>query len=329
MSSILKAFNALLPFTDPSTPLWRDIIHTVIICTVLYIAPSLHLERWFNASRWRAQGQGATVMVEMPAEGSEANADSNNNAQQPLTAGGVPNDQPMNEQLPFETEHPLPDQHVQPEPEPEAGAMNEQPQPQRRRDPNREVGAKKARSLARRDQQRAYNEFMREQGEAQRSEWARDAAEREKDTILAQQRRKAAEAKINERERKAREEKREREDRERRDEALAVKNAVAALVHALEEDGAVNVEEVARKAGRGREWAEGLIKREGVLGVREVEGRRVLTLLTGKGWVVRVDQDVMAEAYKRVGVWNGKDDGKVSFQKLGRTLQQTLRERPV
>jgi predicted HTH domain antitoxin len=338
MTSIFKVFNALLPFTNPSTPVWRDILHTIFLCTFLYLAPSLHLERFVDPAWWATRGPPVNSNAneqDAPQRpvGNETEAHiGNEDTQFPRAVDNIPPPQPEQhgtavEDVPPEFQQPddfrvpnIPQDH-----EPEAGPVNGQPA--RRRDPNREVGAKKARSLARRDQQRAYNEFMREQGEAQRAEWARDAEEREKEMLLEKQRRTAAEAKIIERERKAREEKKEREERERRDEAQAVNKAVASLVDALEEDSAVSVGEVAKLAGRSREWAEQLIRREGVLGTREMDGRIIVTMLTKPGWVVRIDKDAMMEAYKKAGTWNGKGQGKVTYQQLGRTLQETLRDR--
>src|ERR1700761_2180283 len=39
--SIIALINTFIPFSDPSRPLWRDIILSIIICTFLYFAPQL------------------------------------------------------------------------------------------------------------------------------------------------------------------------------------------------------------------------------------------------------------------------------------------------
>ena len=49
-------------------------------------------------------------------------------------------------------------------------------------------------------------------------------------------------------------------------------------------------------------------------------------MLTGQGWVVRIDEDVMKQAYQRAARWKGNGDGKVSWEQLGRIIQETLRD---
>lgn len=211
------------------------------------------------------------------------------------------------------------------EAEAEAGPANGQPV--RRRDQNRDVGAKKAKSLARRNQQRAYNEFLREQGEAERAEWARDAKEREEEARAERERRAVAEAKIQERERRAREERKTREEMERKSEIEACRKAVVLVTDALEEGGAISVDEVAKSAGKNKAWVQKLAAVEGILGTKDVDGKKQVTILTARGWIVRIDQDLMSDVYSKAAKWNGKSDGKVTWEHLGRVVQETLRNR--
>jgi hypothetical protein len=331
MTSLFRAFNALLPFTDPSTPLWRDIFHTLILCTFLYVAPSLHLERVFDGS-WRRKTEAVDttvpgrVNIEEPPEQDNVQQETADREQEPAIvdeAVNIPELRPVErDAAPFP---PPPNFQIpeQDQDEPEAGPVNGQPA--RRRDPNREVGAKKAKSLARRNQQRAYNEFLREQGEAERAEWARDAAKREEELRVEKERRMVVEAQIQERERRARVEKKEREERERREELEAVRNAVNSIADALEESNAVQIGEIAKLAKRDTSWAEQLVKKEGVLGTKSVDGKKQVIMLTRQGWIVKVDQDAMREAYQRAATWKG--DGKVSWEQFGRIVQETLRDR--
>jgi hypothetical protein len=334
MTSVFRVFNALLPFTDPSTPLWRDIFHTLILCTFLYIAPSLHLERFLDGT-WRNTAQTAraadTPVVasneEIPPTPEIGNEEIPDPVQEPIIIGeadDIPEARPT--AFPPAVDFQFPDQEQdEAEAEAEAGPVNGQPA--RRRDPNREVGAKKARSLARRNQQRAYNEFLREQGEAERAEWARDAEKREEELRAEKERRMVVEAQIQERERKARVEKKEREERERKEELEAVRKAVNSITDALGESNAIRVDEVAKLAKRDTSWVEQLAKKEGVLGMKTVEGRKQVIMLTGQGWIVKIDQDAMREAYHRAALWKGKDDGKISWEQFGRIVQETLRDR--
>jgi hypothetical protein len=333
MTSLFRAVNTLLPFTNPSTPLWRDIFHTLVLCTFLYVAPSLHLERILDGV-WR-QSPEPTIIEEHDEAPMVQEVEEEIPAleQEPGVLGeldDVPPERPGEEfpapgiEIPAGVDFQFPEQDQNQE-EVEAGPANGQPA--RRRDPNREVGAKKAKSLARRNQQRAYNEFMREQGEAERAEWARDAAKREEELKAEKERRIAVETQILERERKARMQRKEKEERERREELEAARKAVDFITEALEESSAVRIEAVANYSKKSESWAGQLVKKEGVLGTKLVEGRTQITMLTGQGWVVRVDEAAMKEAYQRAANWTGKDDGKVSWEQFGRILQETLRDR--
>ena len=41
MTSILSVINSFVPFADPSRPLWRDILLSAALCTLLYVAPQI------------------------------------------------------------------------------------------------------------------------------------------------------------------------------------------------------------------------------------------------------------------------------------------------
>jgi len=127
-------------------------------------------------------------------------------------------------------------------------AAQQQQQPRRQRDPNRVVGAKKAKSLARRDQRRSYNEFMRQQGNLQRARERRlEEVEREEQRGVREERERV-EREIEERKERERRERREREEGERRREVEDVRR----VVEIVQGEG-VGGEGVEDGGGRGEE----------------------------------------------------------------------------
>jgi hypothetical protein len=185
MASILGLVNRLLPFATPGTPLLQDLIHLGAICTLLYYAPQI--QHWAQ-ERQHATGESDGLPIDDTANLADANPAPHD--QEPAR-----DDDEMNQRAAvddFENVEfgdqggPHDDANIQEgEPGP-AGPANTPA--------HRNLGAKKAKSLARKDQRRAYNEFMRSQGDAQRAEDAKDAAEREATLAAERERRKAATA---------------------------------------------------------------------------------------------------------------------------------------
>lgn len=187
------------------------------------------------------------------------------------------------------------------------------------RAPRQTVGAKKAKSLARRDQRRAYHEFQRSRGEAQRAADAAGAAEREAALAAERSRRAAVEAELEERARREREERRAREEEERQEEMRARGETVRVVGEGLEKRGCVDLGEVARRVGRERGWVEKLVRVSGLVGGRKEEG--VVKMVTGRGWVVRVDEGIMKEAYRIALEDDRHEKMKVSFEELGGMIE--------
>jgi predicted flap endonuclease-1-like 5' DNA nuclease len=232
--------------------------------------------------------------------------------------------------------NPVPDQPMdaafpppvfEPERDDEAGPANPNQPPRRNANNTREVGAKKAKSLARRNQQRAYNEFVREQGEAQRAEWARDAKEREEKLEEGRSKRAENERRIKENEQKEREIRKLRAEEERREELDAIRDAGEIVREGLEVDGFVRCEDLARRVHRDTAWVQNLVRREGVLGLKNVEGKREVVLLTARGFIVRVTEDIMRMAYQRAVLKGAKNSGRVSWEDLGSVIQKLVTER--
>ncbi|KAG8624668.1 hypothetical protein KVT40_007735 [Elsinoe batatas] len=327
LSFVYKSINRLLPFATPGTPLTTDLIHLVVLCGLLYYAPQIQtiikdkLLKDPNTAQSQ-QNESPTQHAatnDPPLDQPQAQADPN-----PPPPAAI-NANPPNIAQPDAIPDPAP-----PPPPVDPAPADGAPGPAHAAGPdpssirNRQVGAKKAKSLARRDQRRAYNEFQRSQGEAQRAREAEGAAEREAALAEERARRATVEAELREAERREREERKERERREEAKERRAREVAVGIVRDAVRERGWVDLGEVASRVGRGREWLEGLVRVEGMLGEREGE----VTMVTGEGWLVRVAEGDMREVWRvlerRVNV---SDAERVGFDEVGNVLEGILRSK--
>ena len=207
--------NFLLPFTKPGTPLLQDLIHTAILCGTLYFAPQI--AEWYNTRL--AQDTPRHV----DETGVEAEDDAHQDLDEPLrderlilqddgeeVVGPPPplaptppparqNGQPRQQAPPpqmgnFPVLEPLNNNAGFDDP----GPANDRPRPT---PANRVVGAKKAKSLARKDQRRAYHEFHRQEAELRRLQEQEGAEEREAALTAEKARRAQVEEEIRERER--------------------------------------------------------------------------------------------------------------------------------
>ncbi|EKG12610.1 hypothetical protein MPH_10276 [Macrophomina phaseolina MS6] len=350
--------NRLLPFTRPGTPLLQDLVHTLALCVFLYFAPTIfENNRSAPAPPLGAAGAPPTD-AGGPRHGGHTDyaddvpvprdADGLLPAEHegPDAAAGFADDDNDEEQFEEEEDFEAEDlaafeaaaggQH-QPFVEDAANADG-QPGPAdpdaaaaaaaaRRAAANRQVGAKKARSIARRDQRRAYHEFVRSQAEAQRAREAEGAEEREAELFEEKRRRAVAEAALEEKARKEREERRERERRAREEEMTAQQEALRLVRTALETRGAVEVRGVVERVGRGgpegRAWLEKLLRADGL--VVKGKGRDgCVRMITAGGWVVRVEESDMQAAWKRVA---GLQKAKITFADLGEALEEVLKHR--
>ncbi|KAK5128825.1 hypothetical protein LTR85_000158 [Meristemomyces frigidus] len=316
MTSLLNVFNRFLPFATPGTPVVQDLLHLLAICGLLYYAP--HIQDWVQRRRVGEVDRDQDIGQEgepVPNDGDEAPEDQHNDAGdaaidagEPREAAGVPE---------HEAQQPQPaniDEAAQAGP---AHAVNIPT--------HRNVGAKKAKSMARRDQRRAYHEFQRSQGEAQRALDAEGAAEREAALAAERERRRVAEAALIAKNAREREQKREAERREREEEIRRREQAVGIVKRDLEETRMCDLFKVAKQAGGDvdEEWVEKILKAGGVIGRKG----DVMTMITSMGWVVRVSEEDMAKLY-RAALEREKDseDGQVGFDALGSMLEVYLRE---
>lgn len=337
MAAIQKGINKLLPFTDPTTPIWRDILHSVVLCTFLYFAPQIQWQKLIDLAKGKVttehEGRGQAE-TEPPVEPRQhLNNDAEADAQE------ADEDQADDEEEPQEGRQALfnldPAQALGLDDdnggEGPADPQQHQPRP---RDPSRAVGAKKAKSIARRDRVRAYNEFLRSQGEAQRAQDAEGAEEREMELKAERIRREKAERKIEEakiKERVKRKEQLEAERAKEEDDRRKVRQMVTSAFN--EGRMAVSLQSLAKEVKRSTDWVADLLKREGVLGKKtdSSSGRQTttLTMITQSGWLVRIDEMIMRNIYaKAEQQCNDEDsDGKLSWQDMGKLLAQELTAR--
>jgi hypothetical protein len=342
--SIITFTNSFIPFSDPSRPLWRDIILTIIICTFLYFGPHLQRNRALQSfidtiSRLlvpKSQDLAENVVPE-PEEvdggvEAEADLDMDNTDEPPAIIDDIDGeDLELSDEGDDEWEQ-LPPQ-LQGLDEDGAGPVNPPAQrlhqPPRQRDPNRAVGAKKAKSIARRNQIRAYHEFMREQSNMQRAVEASTEKQRAKEIAAEQHRRAKVEAEIYEREQRERAARKERETQKRTEEAEAIRNALTIIAEGLRANGMVELAAVVEQVDRDVPWGESIVKQEGILGLNMKSGKRVLTLLTGRGWIVKIDEETMNEFYQQVAkttyrTSNGANQSTIGWKELGNTLGKVL-----
>lgn len=328
MASLFSLVNKLLPFATPGTPLLQDLVHLGAICTILYYAPQI--QHWAQQQQHerRASAQGLAddsgQQAQVPDQPDDheqvRDADVGDNEANER----VPADVPRNEEEEDDDDD-LQDANANIA-EGEAGPAN---QPNVPNTPaHRNVGAKKAKSLARKDQRRAYNEFMRSQGEAQRAQEAEGAAEREAALAVEKERRRAAAAAYEAKKAKEREQKREAERKKREEEIRSRELAVSLVRDALDEEGMCDLFKVARQVGGDvdEEWVERILRASDVVGMKD----GVLTMITSVGWAVRVSQQDVRQLYENAAVQDVSDEsGAISYDQLGGMFETILRERAV
>ncbi|KAK7535346.1 uncharacterized protein J3D65DRAFT_630951 [Phyllosticta citribraziliensis] len=345
LRAIQALLNRLLPFTRPGTPLLQDLIHTACLVAFLYYAPQIFESDRGNSRQYGSGAQQATtgggglddhdnavadpdaLQDDFLAAEDAADVDAEDAAAEAAVHGGWAGAANGNQ---ARVDDELDDEHA-------AGPANINHNGNHNDNDNdnnpaaaaarasRQVGAKKARSIARRDQRRAYHEFMRAQGEAQRARDAEGAEEREAEVYEEKRRRAVAEAALEEKARREREERRERERRAREDETRAQREAVRLVRDGLERRGVVRVEDVAGRVGKsggveGREWLERLLRAEGVVG-RGRSGDGFFRFVTASGWVVKVGHADIEAAWKRAAE---KGTVKITYTDLGEALEEVV-----
>ncbi|KAH9821998.1 hypothetical protein Tdes44962_MAKER04895 [Teratosphaeria destructans] len=317
MGSWISTFNRLLPFATPGTPLIQDLAHLAAICGLLYYAPQI--QQWYHRRIELPldQHQGIEVLQDEPIDHAPAQFDDteieDEDDDEPIDAFDDRGPPQAGDAQAQEAEHrPIIDN--------EGDAGPAQPGARARRT---DIGAKKAKSLARRDQRRAYHEFQRSQGEAQRARDAAGAAEREAAQAAERERRRATEAALEAKKAKEREQKREQERKEYEEGIRRRDLAVRLVREALEESRLCDLFKVAKQVGGDvdEEWVEKIIRASGLLGTKG----DVMTLITGMGWAVRVSAEDMAKVYEDA-LGRAGEDGRIHFDMVGKELEARLGE---
>ncbi|KAF1811702.1 hypothetical protein P152DRAFT_488718 [Eremomyces bilateralis CBS 781.70] len=379
LAPVRYVLNLLLPFTKPATPIWRDILHSVVLCTLLYYGPEISRLWWVEEERREIPDDGrhqepinvADDTNPVPEAGPGqvevcqtfyhhlTETDLIRQIPRAPTPPTQPNrfqyveddsdadDRPPHpapdaEDLLPAPVHPLqqifphifpniaaPDNPMEfpppppPPPQPPQRPQRPQPPPPAQRG-DRTVGKKKSASLQRKEERRAYNEFMRSQGNAAREAIAAEQAERAGRDAEEKRRREEYVRQTEERQRKEREERmrREREAEEER------REVVERAEREVRRRGAVRLVELAARGKKGRDeaWVEGVLKRGGVLG----KGNGAVIMITETGWLVRVDEGRMAkfwEAASKEAEVKDKLEMEDMAAVLGRVLVQQSREK--
>jgi hypothetical protein len=327
-----RFLNTALPFTNSSTPLAQDLLHTAILIITLYYGPQLvdYYNDNLRAPQTNSMGvplpnePPEDVLVEPPIDERLVLQDSDDEADPPPLAPTPP---PGFERV---AQPPLP---VPQEPERLADWQNDagpaNPDRPRPTPQNRAVGAKKAKSLARKDQRRAYHEFHRQEAELRRLQENEGREEREAALALEKARRAEVEKEIQERERLEREEKKAAERHEAEEERLRRERVVTRVRKDLRNAGACDLEAAAWEEGKDRLWVERLVRASGILshGGKTVDGETTHTMVTGGGWVVRVDAELVRDAYSEAVTFGDANGGKLSFADMGTILEKAVRMR--
>ncbi|KAF2749407.1 hypothetical protein M011DRAFT_456884 [Sporormia fimetaria CBS 119925] len=337
LPSLLRSLlNLLLPFTNPATPLIQDLLHTAALCSLLYYAPQIseyirNAENRFVELKTREEARERdSNRVPNPNESAQAEEQPPN---APLEPGPENNDHTILQPQPRAPTPPPGDQEDWP-PQP-APPQQQQPPfdaneeagpaaPRPAAPPTRTVGAKKARSLARRDQRRAYHEFIRQQAEQRRQEEAEGREEREAALAAEKARRAEAERAIEERNREERQSKKEQERRELEEEWERRDRAIAKVRTLLEEAGAVNLEDIAWAEQKDWLWIARLVKASGILNQNQDSDGETHTMITSEGWLVRLDAALMQQVYAEAVELGNAQDGKVGFDEFADILEDAV-----
>lgn len=323
-SFVQRGLNILLPFATPGTPLYQDLLHLAALCTALYYAPQIQAyiqEQRQSQSHNRAEDQPEHQVPHNEQQIPEQRQPEAINPPRPFIEDAEEDEQEQPD-APF-NDFAGPAGPPQDDDDGEPGPVNPRPQAPPGSNNNRTVGAKKAKSLQRRDQRRAYHEFMRSQGEAQRARDAEGAEEREAQLAAERARRAAKEAEVETKRAKEREEKRLKEEKAREEEIQRRERAVQLAREELETRRVVDLEDVARRidGNVGREWVERLVRASGLL--LESQGQTRI-MITSNGWMVRVEREDMEALYREAATSAEETDGTVAYVGLGAKLEKIL-----
>ncbi|OAL56365.1 hypothetical protein IQ07DRAFT_581722 [Pyrenochaeta sp. DS3sAY3a] len=345
LSLPVALLNTLLPFTKPGTPLLQDLIHTALLCGTLYFAPQI--AEWHKARQAQEATDGSGTQIENPLPPPAEDDD--------IFEPQLDEDVPLDDRFVLQddgaehddTDGPPPplaptppplaphNQRRQPPPprvddfgpfdDAQPGPVNPRPDAAgpRPTQANRTIGAKKAKSLARKDQRRAYHEFHRQEAEMRRLQEAEGKEEREAALQAERGRRAQVEEEIREREREERERVKKEREREAQEEAERRERVLARVRDQVQSSGAVYLSSLAAKEGKDEVWIEQLVRASGLLAqLQKKEGQHVM--ITAHGWLVRIEKEVMEKAYKDAEAFGERNGGKVTMAEFGGILEKAV-----
>lgn len=329
MSSLLRIFNRLLPFATPGTPLIQDLVHLCAICVVLYFAPAIQ-DSLRRRQRAAVQDRAASSTSQQQHDRAVDHSAAGNDVDGTVNATGEPILQPNEDYDDREQLEPLPVAEGGPEPLADDGDdIDPQEGPANGHVPtgtaSRNVGAKKAKSLARKDQRKAYQEYLRSQGEAQRARDAEGAEEREAALEAERQRRALAEADLIAKKAREREQKRDAEKAEREAEYRRRETAIALVKADLASKNLSDLHRVAIQAGGDVdvEWVEKVIQASGLLGRKG----DVLTMITSTGWAATITKQHAAALYSEAATQDVTDTtGNIEPQAMSKLFVNILQQ---
>ena len=327
----ISLLNFLLPFTKPGTPVVQDLIHTAILCGTLYYAPQI--AEWYNARQGQEGIDGTAENVDIHQPGAGGVVEEERQQDEP----------PLDDRLVFQPDDdeneddpnppplaPTPPnlQNAQepPLPQPHQPAFNDfaQPGPATPR-PTRTIGAKKAASLARKDQRRAYHEFHRQEAELRRLREQEGLEEREAELAAERERRSRIEADIAAKEKEERSKRKEDERKEADEEITRRDRVIGNVRREILQRGCVDLLAEARKEGKDKLWVLRLVKASGLIPQLSSEGSKAM--ITGDGWLVKVDETIMAQAYREAEAFGNRNGGRVGFEEVGGFMERSVRAR--
>ncbi|KAI9829929.1 MAG: hypothetical protein M1819_005901 [Sarea resinae] len=324
-SSLLSfqyALNLLLPFASPGTSLAQDVFRSIVLCSILYLALRYFRQRADESSLQ----EGNTVSPQYQSEDLVEADDEDLEEVGELGPATRENDLPLNwvENRGDVNFDPVNDPGTVPA-DPQRGLLHPAQEP-RINARAREIGKKKAASLARRDQRRAYHEFVRSQGEAQRAR-EREVEEALQSEILEERRRRAEFARQLERKKLIeREERRGEEKRLVEEEFTRRKMALEIVRETLSSKSWIDIHQVTDAVGGGvsDEWLVKLLRAEGLVG-RDSQSASV-TMITERGFVVRVNEHAIREVCRRAAEDDYQDlaSGQLSWRLLGGLLDDVI-----
>ncbi|KAI9865519.1 MAG: hypothetical protein M1824_002259 [Vezdaea acicularis] len=301
-SNYFQRLNILLPFTDPKTPLWLDIAHTLVLCSVLYLAPTF-LERRVQ----RNLEHEAQEPLEPQQIDDQLRRTDTRNIRGDLDHSDLENtDEDINEQIQGAEPHAIEDLG-------QPGAPNRTPRVHN-------VGKKKAASIARKDQRRAYNEQQRVIGEAQRAREREIEAASATELAEARKRRQAVERELELKREREKEKKRAEEKKAREDEIKRRREIVDRVKEKVNGPGWVDLQ----RHFKDQDEAVALLRAEGLLGKVE-DG--VTTISTNSGFIARVEEKDIREAYQRCLIASKKNLGIITWLDIGKALEMVIRRK--